>query len=476
MLATKSKKSVSVKDSKIDLDNLLFYFVESNSSFKIEHLMGYDAVVLDAQDEQYTLLIIKKFRSHRNPEYYLKPILLLNSTETNNPIIKELSDGVLFSLDSLPEQTPKVRDIFLKTTQVDPTVPDKDEERVLKKVFDFMYTRDIKSLVPFVDHHSSVGYTWPPISVNFQHHEESRVLELLEWAQKEQLLTAEFKDRVYLCGNCSNGFLLYREVCPHCASANVQASDIIHHFPCAYVGPVADYRKEAGDVLVCPKCRKALRHIGVDYDKPSIVNHCNNCDKNFQDVYVKAKCISCCNDVEVQYLISHNINEYKIASKGASVATGAAMSFTGKDLMIPGAVPYDAFKMMVHYQLERVRNNPQMKSYLMTMLFENIARLKDVIGIKSIEKLLEDIVNLIRQNIQSSDIISVKEHDLLLVCINDIDQAAAEELSYVIKMRIFQMVKDNLTGFELECKNSLHPLTIFHKTEELFAAATQSIN
>lgn len=471
MIGTAKRKPASIKEQKISIDNLLFFVIESNSSFKIEHLMGYDAVIVDAQDESFTNHIIKTFRSHRNPEYYLKPILLINAAETKDPLINELHDGILFSMDSLPENTSHVRDIFLKTTHLDAGIPEVNEARILKKVFDFMYTRDIKSLVPKIDYRSSVGYTWPVVSVNFLHHEESQVLEILEWAQKEQLLNAEFKDRVYLCSNCSNGFMLYREVCPHCNSANVNASDIIHHFPCAYVGPVKDFQKEGEHVLVCPKCRKGLRHIGVDYDKPSIVNHCNCCDKSFQDVYVKAKCLGCQNDVEVQYLISHNINEYKIAAKGAAVATGAALTFTGKSLAVQGTIPFDGFKMMVHYQLERVKNNPQLKSHLLSLHFKNINSIKDIIGVKSYENLLTDMVVIIRQHIQSPDFISVKDYDLLMVCVSEVDTAGMQELEKTISNHLTDMVKDNLTGFQLDCKTHLQLLTIFMKTDELFSAA-----
>ena len=59
----------------------------------------------------------------------------------------------------------------------------------------------------------------------------------------------------------------------------------------------------------------------MDYDKPSVLYHCNNCDTKFQDLYVKAKCLSCKNDVEVQYLQSRDINTYKLTNKGRHAIT-----------------------------------------------------------------------------------------------------------------------------------------------------------
>jgi hypothetical protein len=127
------------------------------------------------------------------------------------------------------------------------------------------------------------------LGISFDDNEEPQVLDALDWAEKEGLVWPDFQERIYVCSSCSGGFLSFREVCPHCKSSNIDGEDLVHHFPCAYIGPVSDFQMEDSSVLNCPKCNKDLHHIGVDYDKPVVINHCNNCDSIFQDIYVKAK-------------------------------------------------------------------------------------------------------------------------------------------------------------------------------------------
>ena len=45
--------------------------------------------------------------------------------------------------------------------------------------------------------------------------------------------------------NCKNGHLSFREVCPSCDSANMISEDLIHHFPCGYIGAISDFKNKS---------------------------------------------------------------------------------------------------------------------------------------------------------------------------------------------------------------------------------------
>src|SRR4051812_30737767 len=96
---TKDNNNLEFKNNQLVFENQLFYFLESFSTLKIDPLVGYDAIILDASDIDFARIILKKFRNSYNPEFYLKPIFLINTKETNDPIIKNLNDGILFSVD-----------------------------------------------------------------------------------------------------------------------------------------------------------------------------------------------------------------------------------------------------------------------------------------------------------------------------------------------------------------------------------------
>ncbi|MDQ3047075.1 MAG: hypothetical protein M3R27_05965 [Bacteroidota bacterium] len=450
MSLSDSSIKIEVKDNKIEFNNLLFHVMDNNSSLKIDHLMGFDAIIVDARDAEFARLIIKKVRTHYNPEFYLKPIFLLNYKESKDPFLNFLHDGLIYSYDQIKDMAEVVKQIFFRTTQLDYQLIPSFEAQTIKKVLNYMYTRDLKVMKPFVDLNSVIGYTYPEISVNFDNAEEAQVLEILEWAEREGLIWPDFHERIYLCNQCSSGFLSYREVCPHCNSSNSKSEDLVHHFPCAFIGPISDFKNPIDHTLTCPKCNKALRHIGVDYDKPSIIHHCNNCDNNFQDFYVKAKCISCSQDIEVQYLIPKSINTYRLTKKGRAAATNGFLS-TGQEIEdIFGTINVPTFKIMLHYELERIKENPELKTSIALIHLENIFELYNKVGKKAQKGMLEDLVSLIRENIKPADFIAFENSSTLYLGFVNSDSMQAQQQLMNLSILIEKIIHTNFNKFEIK--------------------------
>jgi hypothetical protein len=278
--------------------------------------MGFDAVIIDSINPSYVISVVKNIRGHHLAEVYLKPIFISKSIFPSRHSIWPLIDGILVGDMDQSGLATLSKEIFTRSLDLNPEVPKHPFGPALKKAFNLMYTRNQRALKPILDPQSIIGYTFPELSISFEAHEEPQVLEALNWAESAGWIWADFMEKIYTCPQCSGGFLSYREVCPHCQSSNTYGEDLIHHFPCANIGPLSDFQKDGTDNLKCPKCDKNLHHIGVDYDKPSILNHCNNCDARFQDVYVRAKCLNCENDVEVGFLQVNNINTYKLTKQG----------------------------------------------------------------------------------------------------------------------------------------------------------------
>lgn len=104
-------------------------------------------------------------------------------------------------------------------------------------------------------------------------------------------LLRSFFDRIHVCPQCRSGHLSVREECHACMSANISEEIVVHHFQCAYEAPESRFKTEAG--LECPKCARKLRHIGLDYDKPGSITHCNDCGSINDKPSVGFKCINC---------------------------------------------------------------------------------------------------------------------------------------------------------------------------------------
>ncbi|HRH09987.1 MAG TPA: hypothetical protein PLU73_00655 [Bacteroidia bacterium] len=434
----------------IEHNNLKFYVIENESTLKIEHLIDYNAIILEAIDHDFTRTILKKFRAHSNPNFYLKPIFLLNSKIQNDPFIEQLHDGILLSADQIPEKSNEVHDIESRVTHLDNEPGSTFEIQLFKKILNYLYTRESRNIKPYTYVHSSIGYTYPIVSVNFELFEEYRVLEILSWAEAENLIWPDFIDRAYFCNNCKAGHLSYREVCPTCDSANMKSQDLVHHFPCGYIGPISDFKNNIDSTLNCPKCSKNLRHIGVDYDKPSLINHCQNCNEVFQDYLVKAKCVHCDQDGDVQYLLSKDINSYKLTKKGRYAATSGIMGkMTEQEDEIFGSVNSKTFFTMMYYESERMKHNNAFRANIAALQLENIFDLTRKLG-KSREKAFyTELVHIIRENIRSTDFINISNPSMIFICMIDTELTTSNYYVGKICEKLKELVVNNFNGFEL---------------------------
>jgi CheY-like chemotaxis protein len=135
-------------------------------------------------------------------------------------------------------------------------------------------------------------------------------------------------DVVRLCPDCESPLLNCREACPSCSSVRIDITDLIHHFRCANVGPEKAF--SSGKKLVCPKCREELRHIGVDYERPSETFSCPDCGDAFTEPAVEVLCFSCHAKHPVERCVIVQVKRYEATAQGRiAVKTGTLHPVTG---------------------------------------------------------------------------------------------------------------------------------------------------
>ncbi|MBV9977010.1 MAG: response regulator [Hyphomicrobiales bacterium] len=120
---------------------------------------------------------------------------------------------------------------------------------------------------------------------------DPEVIDAAENLVSRGLLVRDFFDRFHSCINCHSHRLNVREECPSCRSPYLNLSDLLHHFKCAHQGPEEEFR--SGSRLLCPKCRKELRHYGGDYDKSGRVLRCSPCGTCSSEPAIGFSCMDC---------------------------------------------------------------------------------------------------------------------------------------------------------------------------------------
>ncbi len=115
------------------------------------------------------------------------------------------------------------------------------------------------------------------------------------------------------CPNCNSLKLAFYLNCPYCESILLEKGEALEHMECGHV----DFRRrfEADGELRCPKCRKRLRLLGVDYRKASSIYRCSN-GHVFDEAVVKFKCLKCNNTFNLEEARISTQNLYRLTDLG----------------------------------------------------------------------------------------------------------------------------------------------------------------
>lgn len=329
---------------------------------------------------------------------------------------------------------------------------------IVEKVLLYIHTRDIQDYRPIPSRQSKLGYIYPMLTANMDFRREEKTLDILDMAEQEGFLTSSYIDSFYTCNNCYNSYLLYRETCPNCQSADVESEEQIHHFPCAYVGPESDFQSSSEPTaLECPKCERTLKHIGVDYDKPSIIFNCNSCDHVFQDPVVKAKCNACNSDMQVENLVKKNLRSYQITSLGRDAAQGKVIIDLNEFDDMVDVIDKKYFQRLLSKEIER-KNEATFESTIASIQLHNISEIYERIGNQNSKKLVRELFEIVNSEINRSDEVVFQSMVSIWILITEKGIREASSVIQRIENRIKNLVDDNYDDFSLSISKNVKPV------------------
>lgn len=92
------------------------------------------------------------------------------------------------------------------------------------------------------------------------------------------------------CNQCNSVRIALNFFCPSCRSSNFKQGKLIEHFKCGNVSIDESYQNS-----ICPKCRKEIKIIGVDYKAIDNYYLCNDCNNKFPEPAQDYLCVKCNN-------------------------------------------------------------------------------------------------------------------------------------------------------------------------------------
>lgn len=387
----------------------------------------YDAILITTSNIEYFEELVINIKTHPSPSFYLKPIFYKHPTKSPYKIH---TDGQF--QDKLSYELAK--SINQKIKKLKPVNASSTEQQIGIQTLQHIYTRN-GQLIPKKSRLSTINYDFQFINL-FYTDKEFDAVSNLQNLVKEGLLEAKIKDRVQLCHDCQDGFVVFKETCPKCHSIDIESSDVIHHFVCAHIAPEADFKNDENDELSCPKCDKHLRHIGVDYDKPSSVYHCKQCDHDFQNAEVVAECHSCDKKNHFDELIEVNINNYKITTKGKTIVKNGSFK-------APDAAPVNQemiFNEIVKHEKKRAKINGSTGFVVAAKIQSPFF---DMLDAKYKAKFWAEIRQIITNYTPFDSHILVRESEVLFLML-DIDPKVAEIECQRLLGNLNILMEDNL--------------------------------
>lgn len=318
------------------LQNQLHHrFLILDQSFGIEESPDFtsdmfDVVFIMTEDPSGVKVILRSINAVTSNKCSYKPFFCSKSVEGKLGLYSSLVDGYFNDIED-PEINNAIDSIIQNRSKFgiqpehDPVL---NTNTLFIRIFRYLLTRGYMSIRPTLIEGSSVGYAIPIFEL-FHDFGQYHLMELFTFEQimheHGYFRIVNYINKLYLCPKCHHSHMLYVETCPKCGTSDISSEEVIHHFRCANVSPEHTYN--FGGQLRCPKCKKILRHIGIDYDRPATVFACKNCDHSFLNPNTKAICTSCGEENPVANLMPHDIIECEMTQEGIKAISSPDIGF-----------------------------------------------------------------------------------------------------------------------------------------------------
>lgn len=310
---------------------------------------------------------------------------------------------------------------------------DVDEITVLR----FSLTRQLDWLEPVRDVRSPCGYSHVAVSAILRSEPgaEFHALRKLVDAGK---LAARFADKVHTCPFCDVYQINFRQSCRSCGTANIWPETAIHHYRCAYVGSKKQFESSRG--LACPKCRRDLLHVGVEYEEIAGAFVCSACHATFSDPPVECLCLNCGRTFEPEQAKVALVEAFSLTPAGREAAIATTRAATARTT---GQADWVTFCRML--KLHRVvARRHQRPCSILRIRFLGLRQAETTRGVVAVDAMLRQAISELGKAVRDSDVLGRRTPSELLLLMPETPRADAAEVAARLWGRISTILSDGL--------------------------------
>jgi hypothetical protein len=431
----------------------------SSQNFNVELLKDYSCLFLE--QDHHTFEMIRSIRGSHFPEIYLKPLFIQPdlSQADHNHWLTALADGFSSGESPLQYLMPITSTIdklnysieLYQQHEVENQHNDRDPATRLLR---FLHSRKT-SLNPIRRSSSLFGYSYPMLDCIFGDNDFQQ-LGILDYLEQQHLVKGQFVDRVHLCPRCYSGFLNFRETCPKCQSTHLHSEDLIHHFRCGHVSPESHFHKDGQ--WQCPKCKRSIKHVGVDMDRPGTVHTCLQCQHLFQEAHLNIVCFHCGKQSPSEELQLQDFKEYQITPMGANSALlGVLLSLREALKKQIDIVDTDTFRVMCLVEKSRIIRYQKSQSILGVFSFASVMESISLLGSSRVSRLIHELAAEIHSATRTSDVVTFLNENTMAFLLPETSKQGATIALDRLKERIQKLIFSSV-GVQVELESTVLPV------------------
>lgn len=244
--------------------------------------------------------------------------------------------------------------------------------------------------------------------------------------------------RTQACGKCGSSRVNVYEACLECGGADLMEDEIVHHYRCGVQEPQSRFVQ--GELLVCPKCRRILRHFGKDYDKPGKIVLCRTCGATNSRPSVRLICLDCTAVTDAEEAVATDWYHYDLTDEGVhSLREGRMPRFEIASLMErrTRAYPPKEFRLLVTQEM-RVAQRYKHPFVVARLSFPNLEALRHEIGLFEANTAFQIAVDAIVDVLRSSDFVGARGASSVVI---GFPEHTTAEVNVAIK-RVRETIRD----------------------------------
>ena len=313
------------------------------------------------------------------------------------------------------------------------------QDRTGMAILRLAYSRDVPATAT-LDPRFSLTVQYPLVGTG------PGVRQHLEVLADLDLLHRRHFTRTHACNKCGSARLNVYEACPACSSADLFEEVLVHHYRCGCQEAESHFIQ--GDLLVCPKCRRELRHLGVDYGKPGRIAVCRACGAVNSTPSANFNCLDCSAVTPAETAATTDWYHYDLTELGLGALRDGRLpqsEFAPTLEQTPRAYSPREFQLLAMQETRVARQYLEAFS-VARISFPNLETIRRELGISAADAIFRRAVDTIVETVRPRDFVGISSSQSVIVGMPGL---AAEGVRR-IEERIRQTVRDTIeTPLEL---------------------------